>query len=108
MVRSQCKDRQTRKRYLFCLAAFHFAQVGLLSPILHPLNHFPSDSIGRKSHMASTLSCPSGGRTWGMPQEQYSIHLDAPFATSGINYDPLRSGLRFGKYRVRHLGHSTQ
>lgn len=43
-----------------------------------------------------------------MRQEQYRIHPEAPCTMSGIRYDPLRYGLKLGKYRVRHFGHSTQ
>src|SRR5260370_6783161 len=44
----------------------------------------------------------------GLPQAQYSVHSSANPSASGIKYDPLRYGLKPGKYRVKHFGHSTQ
>jgi hypothetical protein len=44
----------------------------------------------------------------GFPQAQYSVHPSAKPSASGIKYDPLRYGLKPGKYRVKHFGHSTQ
>src|ERR1700730_6631738 len=44
----------------------------------------------------------------GLPQAQYSVHSSANPAASGSKYDPLRYGLKPGKYRVKHFGHSTQ
>src|SRR5580704_9449401 len=44
----------------------------------------------------------------GLPQAQYSVHSSANPSISGIKYDPLRYGLKPGKYRVKHFGHSTQ
>ena len=44
----------------------------------------------------------------GLPQAQYSVHSSANPSASGIKYDPFRYGLKPGKYRVKHLGHSTQ
>src|SRR5580700_3049363 len=44
----------------------------------------------------------------GLPQAQYSVHSSANPPASGIKYDPLRYGLKPGKYRVKHFGHSTQ
>src|SRR5260370_13295722 len=44
----------------------------------------------------------------GFPQAQYSVHSSANPSASGIRYDPLRYGLKPGKYRVMHFGHSTQ
>jgi hypothetical protein len=44
----------------------------------------------------------------GLPQAQYSVHSSANPSASGIKYDPLRYGLKPGKYRVKHFGHSAQ
>jgi hypothetical protein len=44
----------------------------------------------------------------GLPQAQYSVHSSANPSASGIKYDPLRYGLKPGKYRVKQFGHSTQ
>jgi hypothetical protein len=44
----------------------------------------------------------------GLPQAQYSVHSVANPSATGIKYDPLRYGLKPGKYRVKHFGHSTQ
>jgi hypothetical protein len=44
----------------------------------------------------------------GLPQAQYSVHSSANPSDSDIKYDPLRYGLKLGKYRVKHFGHSTQ
>ncbi len=44
----------------------------------------------------------------GLPQAQYSVHSSANPSDRGIKYDPLRYGLKPGKYRVKHFGHSTQ
>ena len=44
----------------------------------------------------------------GLPQAQYSVHSAANPSASGIKQDPLRYGLKPGKYRVKHFGHSTQ
>ena len=44
----------------------------------------------------------------GLPQAQYSVHSSANPSASAIKYDPLRYGLKPGKYRVKHFGHSTQ
>src|ERR1035438_3099375 len=44
----------------------------------------------------------------GLPQAQYSVHSSANPSASGIKYDPLRYGLKPGRYRVKHFGHSTQ
>src|SRR5271166_6004091 len=44
----------------------------------------------------------------GLPQAQYSVHSSANPSASGSKYDPLRYGLKPGKYRVKHFGHSTQ
>src|SRR5436309_15482022 len=44
----------------------------------------------------------------GLPQAQYSVHSCAYPSAIGIKYDPLQYGLKPGKYRVKHFGHSTQ
>jgi hypothetical protein len=44
----------------------------------------------------------------GLPQAQYSVHSSANPSASGIKYDPLGYGLKPGKYRVKHFGHTTQ
>src|SRR6266436_5444159 len=44
----------------------------------------------------------------GLPQAQYSVHSSANPSVRDIKYDPLRYGLKPGKYRVKHFGHSTQ
>ena len=44
----------------------------------------------------------------GLAQAQYRVHSSANPLARGSKYDPLRYGLKPGKYRVRHFGHSTQ